>query len=260
VPLHPAPYTLHPQSPYALRPTPYTLHPTPYTLHPTEQAWRVQEDLLERQRQQKTLARAQRHASIVGARQRVHLEKRRAVQSCLEQRQSLAQEAWVARRAEEERAARIKHDIYTREREAVHMKYRQKHVQQLRAVQTYEERVAQEEQERLRHEQVCPDSCPDTLHPTPYTLHLAAARAGYCTCDCYCSCAVLRLRLLLRLLIIGPRYRRPLRRPLHACAPRRHEQEIARLEAEEAELLKQLEHTQNLQKNAYAELEVALEV
>ena len=32
-------------------------------------------------------------------------------------------------------AARIKHDIYTREREAVNMKYRQKHVQQLRAVQ-----------------------------------------------------------------------------------------------------------------------------
>ena len=40
----------------------------------------------------------------------------------------------------------------------------------------------------------------------------------------------------------------------------RHEQEIARLEAEEAELLRNLERTQNLQKNAYAELEVALEV
>ena len=40
----------------------------------------------------------------------------------------------------------------------------------------------------------------------------------------------------------------------------RHEQEIARLEAEEAELLRTLERTQNLQKNAYAELEVALEV
>ena len=48
------------------------------------------------------------------------------------------EQAWEARKAEEERASRLKHHIYTQERQAVHLKYRQKHLQQLRTVQTYE--------------------------------------------------------------------------------------------------------------------------
>jgi hypothetical protein len=84
-----------------------------------EHARMLQEQLLARQRQQKTLARAHLHASIMGARQRVHMHKRHAVEHCRTQRQALAKEAWEARKGEEERAARLKHHIYTQERQAV---------------------------------------------------------------------------------------------------------------------------------------------
>ena len=84
-----------------------------------EHARMLQEQLLARQRQQKTLARAHLHASIMGARQRVHMHKCHAVEHFRTQRQALAKEAWEARKGEEERAARLKHHIYTQERQAV---------------------------------------------------------------------------------------------------------------------------------------------
>ena len=97
---------------------------------------------------------AQRQAATRSAVERIASEKRNNVQQCRQERQLLAQQAWEARKGQEERAARIKHEIYTRERQAVHLKYRQRHMQQLRAVQQYEEKVAREEQERLRREKV----------------------------------------------------------------------------------------------------------
>jgi hypothetical protein len=93
------------------------------------------------------------------------------------------------RRNEEERAAKMKQEIYVRERKAVHEKYKEKHLAQLRALQNYQERVQQEE---LRRQQ--------------------------------------------------------------------RERELERLEREEEELLNRLKMTQEMQKAAYAELEVALEV
>ena len=114
----------------------------------------LRESLLDRQRQQRTLMSAQRQAATRSAVERIASEKRNNVQQCRQERQLLAQQAWEARKGQEERAARIKHEIYTRERQAVHLKYRQRHMQQLRAVQQYEEKVAREEQERLRREKV----------------------------------------------------------------------------------------------------------
>jgi hypothetical protein len=83
----------------------------------------------------------------------------------------------------------MKHEIYIRERKAVHDKYKEKHLAQLRAMQNYEDRVQREEEAR----------------------HL-------------------------------------------------REKELERLEQEEQDLLHRLKCAQEMQRSAYAELEVALEV
>ena len=83
----------------------------------------------------------------------------------------------------------ILQEIYIRERKAVHEKYKDKHLAQLRALQNYEERVRQEEEKRNARER-----------------------------------------------------------------------ELERLQREEEELLNRLKVAQELQRSAYAELEVALEI
>jgi len=55
----------------------------------------LEEQLLARQRQQKTLARAHLHASILGAKQRIHVQKCNEVQHCRQERQSMAQQVSV---------------------------------------------------------------------------------------------------------------------------------------------------------------------
>jgi len=154
-----------------------------------EHARVLKEQQLQREQQQRSLARAQRNAQVRAARDQVLQQKHATVQRFRRERQVQAQEAWAARREEEDRAARIKQEIYTRERQAVQSKYRQRHIQQLRAVQGYEQRVYEEERTR-------------------------AERQGI----------------------------------------------VMALEDEEAQLLQQLREAQAMQRDAYAELEVALEV
>jgi len=154
-----------------------------------EKAKKMHEEQLRRERQQKTLDRAIRDANIRSNRQHAIRLKQQIVQDHRKEKMKYAQITADFRRAEEERAAKVKQDIYIRERKAVHDKYKDKHLAQLRALQQYEERVRDEEEKRLQRER-----------------------------------------------------------------------ELERLEREEEALLQRLKAAQELQKSAYAELEVALEV
>jgi len=66
----------------------------------------LEEQLLARQRQQKTLARAHLHASILGAKQRIHMQKCNEVQHCRQERQSMAQQVSVREGGGEEEGER----------------------------------------------------------------------------------------------------------------------------------------------------------
>ena len=114
--------------------------------------------------------------------------KQKLVQEHHKEKMKYAQVTAEFRRNEEERAAKMKQEIYVRERKAVHDKYKEKHLAQLRALQNYQERVQQEEERRQQRER-----------------------------------------------------------------------ELERLEREEEDLLNRLKLAQEMQKGAYAELEVALE-
>lgn len=154
-----------------------------------EKAKQLQDDQLQRERMQKTLERTTRDANIRANRQNAIRMKQMIVQQHRREKEQYKQVTADFRRAEEERAAKMKHEIYIRERKAVHDKYKEKHLAQLRAMQNYEDRVRREEEAR-------------------------------------------RLR----------------------------EQELQRLEQEEEDLLHRLKVAQELQRSAYAQLEVALEV
>ena len=127
------------------------------------------------------------------------------------------------RRAEEERAAKIKHEIYIRERKAVHDKYK----------------VRFPPREKWSTRRICRDgvrkSCapPDHALRTRQDKHLAQLRALQ-------------------------NYEEKVRREEETRQAR--ERELERLEREEEELLNRLKAAQELQRSAYAELEVALEV
>ena len=60
---------------------------------------------------------------------------------------------WWTPGTQDEKAARMKQEIYIRERQAVHDKYKARHLAQMRAVQSYEDRVMEEDRRRAEREQ-----------------------------------------------------------------------------------------------------------
>jgi len=151
---------------------------------------RMQREMeLQMEAHSKALERAQREANIKANRQSAIRAKQQMVRESREESRANAMATWNHQKRDMERAAKLKEDIYQRERKAVHDKHLQRHLQQVRVVRRYEERL--EEEERIRQEK---------------------------------------------------------------------EEEMLRLEEEEAELLARLRHAQDLQRGAYTELEVALDV
>ena len=137
----------------------------------------------------KSLERAQREANIKANKQAAILYRRQQVKELREESVQNAKATLNHQRRDTERAARLKQEIYSMERNAVQQKHLQRHLQQVRVVQRYEERMIEEEHIRIEREA-----------------------------------------------------------------------EIQRLEEEEAELLHRLRQAQHLQRGAYTELEVALDV
>mmetsp|Transcript_76667 Transcript_76667/g.206575 ORF Transcript_76667/g.206575 Transcript_76667/m.206575 type:complete len:220 (-) Transcript_76667:1197-1856(-) len=117
-----------------------------------EHARILQEKKLAQETAQRSLLHAQLRASIKSRRYELLRAKTAAVQQCRQQRIEIAQRAWENRRSEEERAAQLKQDIYQNERQAVQRKYRNKHLTQMRAVQSYEQRIVENEKVRLQRE------------------------------------------------------------------------------------------------------------
>jgi len=115
-----------------------------------EHARKMQDEFLRRDMQAKSIERATRDASIRAGRQAQIRMKQRSVQDTRQEKLRLQQTTIEYRREQEQRAAKMKQDIYVRERQAVHDKYKAKHLAQMRAVQSYEERVVEED--RLRGE------------------------------------------------------------------------------------------------------------
>jgi len=138
---------------------------------------------------QKSLERAQREANIKANKQFQIKQKQQMVKDLRAESLENARATMEHQRRDTERAARLKQDIYNKARKAVHDKHLQRHLQQVRVVQRYEERMMEEE------------------------------RIGM-----------------------------------------EREEEIQQLEQHEAALLHRLRQAQELQRGAYTELEVALDV
>eukprot|EP00293_Proteomonas_sulcata_P012686 CAMPEP_0184309124 /NCGR_PEP_ID=MMETSP1049-20130417/17386_1 /TAXON_ID=77928 /ORGANISM="Proteomonas sulcata, Strain CCMP704" /LENGTH=197 /DNA_ID=CAMNT_0026621949 /DNA_START=235 /DNA_END=828 /DNA_ORIENTATION=+ len=148
-----------------------------------------EEEELRHQQQKNAIIRAQREASIRANRQAAVKMKQKMVVHHRKEKLALQQATANFRRLEEERTAKLKHDIYIKERQAVHKKYKDRHLMQMQAVRTYDNKVEAEERNLLQRERM-----------------------------------------------------------------------IQQMEDEEAQLLQRLKVAQELQRGAYSELEVALQV
>lgn len=118
-----------------------------------EHARKLREEELQRKIQQRALDRATREANVRAGRQAQIRAKQQAVHEGRQEKLRLQQATIKFRRAQDEKAARMKQEIYIRERQAVHDKYKARHLAQMRAVQSYEDRVMEEDRRRAEREQ-----------------------------------------------------------------------------------------------------------